>query len=241
MWEQYLSADAESETLFNTVVELVVGQNAKLRYVCGQDLNEKSWIFGAQRAEVQRDGKLDWVAVGFGSARGRVRMETKLAGEGAEAKVTGAYAPHARQHVDFDTTQEHAAPNTVSDLAFRGILERPLDGGLARDDQGRPGRPADRRVPGVPQPAAVEARPRGRDPGPRDPRQRRPLHARGGDRADRQGAALLPALARVARAARRSAWSSRASWPSWSSASRRAQTREILAGALERRLAAVLD
>jgi Fe-S cluster assembly protein SufD len=85
VWEQYLSADAESETLFNTVVELVVGQNAKLRYVCGQDLNEKSWIFGAQRAEVQRDGKLDWVAVGFGSARGRVRMETKLAGEGAEA------------------------------------------------------------------------------------------------------------------------------------------------------------
>ncbi len=122
VWEQYLSADAESATLFNTVVELVVGQNAKLRYICGQDLNEKSWIFGAQRAEVQRDGKLDWVAAGFGSARGRVRMETKLAGEGAEGKVTGAYVPHARQHVDFDTTQEHAAPNTFSDLAFRGIL-----------------------------------------------------------------------------------------------------------------------
>jgi Fe-S cluster assembly protein SufD len=122
VWEQYLSGDGESETLLNTVVELVVGQNARLRYVCGQDLNEKSWIFGAQRAEVARDGKLDWVAVGFGSARGRVRMETKLAGEGAEAKVTGAYAPHARQHVDFDTTQEHAAAHTFSDLAFRGIL-----------------------------------------------------------------------------------------------------------------------
>jgi Fe-S cluster assembly protein SufD len=122
VWEQYLSADDESESVFNTVVELVVGQNAKLRYICGQDLNEKSWIFGAQRAEVQRDGKLDWVAAGFGSARGRVRMETKLAGDGAEAKVTGAYLPHGRQHVDFDTTQEHAAPNTFSDLAFRGIL-----------------------------------------------------------------------------------------------------------------------
>ncbi len=122
VWEQYLSAGTESETLLNTVVELVVGQNARLRYVCGQDLNEKSWIFGAQRAEVARDAKLDWVAVGFGSARGRVRMETKLTGEGAEAKVTGAYAPHARQHVDFDTTQEHAAAHTFSDLAFRGIL-----------------------------------------------------------------------------------------------------------------------
>ena len=122
VWEQYLSGDEESETLLNTVVELVVGQNARLRYVCGQDLNEKSWIFGAQRAEVDRDGSLDWVVVGFGGASGRVRTETLLAGEGAQGKVTGAYAPHGRQHVDFDTTQEHGAPNTTSDLAFRGIL-----------------------------------------------------------------------------------------------------------------------
>jgi len=122
VWEQYLSGSPDAEAMLNTVVELVVGQNARLRYVCGQDLNERSWIFGAQRAEVARDGRLDWVAVGFGSGRGRVRMETKLAGEGAEAKVTGAYAPHGRQHVDFDTTQEHAAANTNSDLAFRGIL-----------------------------------------------------------------------------------------------------------------------
>jgi Fe-S cluster assembly protein SufD len=121
VWEQYVSGGADA-TVLNTVVELRVGQNAKLRYVCGQELNERSWIFGAQRAEVARDGRLDWVALGFGSARGRVRMETLLAGPGADAKVTGAYAPHARQHVDFDTTQEHGAPNTTSDLAFRGIL-----------------------------------------------------------------------------------------------------------------------
>jgi Fe-S cluster assembly protein SufD len=119
VWEQYVSGSDEA-TVLNTVVELRVGQNARLRYVCGQELNERSWIFGAQRAEVARDGALDWV--GFGSARGRVRMETLLAGPGADAKVTGAYAPHARQHVDFDTTQEHGAPNTTSDLAFRGIL-----------------------------------------------------------------------------------------------------------------------
>jgi len=122
VWEQYLSADEQSRSLLNTVVELRVGANAKLRYVCGQDLNERSWILGAQRAEVERDGSLDWVALGFGGANGRVRMETSLEGPGAHAKVTGAYAPHARQHVDFDTTQEHAAANCVSDLAFRGIL-----------------------------------------------------------------------------------------------------------------------
>ena len=49
-------------------------------------------------------------------------METKLAGPGAEARVTGAYAGGGTQHLDFDTTQEHAAEHTTSDLAFRGVL-----------------------------------------------------------------------------------------------------------------------
>jgi Fe-S cluster assembly protein SufD len=49
-------------------------------------------------------------------------METKLAGEGSEARVTGGYAGGPGQHLDYDTTQEHAAPHTDSDLAFRGVL-----------------------------------------------------------------------------------------------------------------------
>ncbi|MBV8221481.1 MAG: SufD family Fe-S cluster assembly protein, partial [Solirubrobacterales bacterium] len=94
VWEQFLSGSGDLDGVFNTVTELVVGQGGRLRYVCGQGLSEKSWIFGAQRAEVGRDAALDWVALGFGSARGHVRMETRLVGEGAEARVTGAYASH---------------------------------------------------------------------------------------------------------------------------------------------------
>jgi Fe-S cluster assembly protein SufD len=123
IWEQYLSGEDQLDGVFNVVTELVISDNAHLRYVSGQALSERSWIFGAQRAEVGRDASLDWVALGFGSANGHVRMETKLAGEGADARVTGAYATHGRQHIDFDTNQEHAAPNTTSDLAFRGVLQ----------------------------------------------------------------------------------------------------------------------
>jgi Fe-S cluster assembly protein SufD len=122
VFEQYLSGSAGLDGVFNVVTELAVGDGARLRYVCAQELSERSWIFGAQRAEVQRDGALDWVALGFGSRNGRVRMETRLSGAGAEARVTGAYAARAGQHIDFDTTQEHAAPSTTSDLAFRGVL-----------------------------------------------------------------------------------------------------------------------
>jgi Fe-S cluster assembly protein SufD len=125
VWEQYVSADpcADGDALLNFVTELSVGPNANLRYVCAQGLSEKSWVFGAQRAVVERDGAVDWIALGFGSGNGRVAMDTLLRGKGADAKVTGAYAAHGRQHLDFATTQVHAAPNTTSDLAFRGILD----------------------------------------------------------------------------------------------------------------------
>ncbi len=122
VWEHWSSPDDETDALLNSVVELHVGQAATLRYVNTQDLSERAWIFATQRARVERDGRLDWTALGFGSGNGKVRMETNLAGPGAEARVTGGYAGGPGQHLDYDTTQEHAAPNTNSDLAFRGVL-----------------------------------------------------------------------------------------------------------------------
>jgi Fe-S cluster assembly protein SufD len=122
VWEHCSSPSDEVEALLNSVVELHVGQAATLRYVSTQDISERSWIFASQRAQVERDARLDWAALGFGSARGKVRMETNLAGPGSEARVTGGYAGGKGQHLDYDTTQEHAAPNTNSDLAFRGVL-----------------------------------------------------------------------------------------------------------------------
>jgi Fe-S cluster assembly protein SufD len=124
IWEHWSSPDDEVDAVLNSVVELSVGQAATLRYVNTQDISEKAWIFATQRAQVERDARLDWAALGFGSGGGKVRMETKLAGPGSEARVTGGYAGGPGQHLDYDTTQEHAAPNTNSDLAFRGVLAK---------------------------------------------------------------------------------------------------------------------
>jgi len=136
VWERYGS---DGEGLFNGVVEMVVGDAATLRYACEQELSDRSWVFATQRAEVGRDASLEWTALGFGSARGKVRMETKLAGRGSSARVTGAYAGAGTQHLDYDTTQEHAADHTTSDLAFRGVLAEKATAvwrGMIRVDRG---------------------------------------------------------------------------------------------------------
>jgi Fe-S cluster assembly protein SufD len=121
VWDETLSA-GDGDGLINGVVELVVGQNAHLTYAGFQDVNESTWVFGNERAMILRDGTLDWVTLGFGGKNGKVFLETTLAEAGANARVTGGYATRGRQHLDFDTRQEHAAPDTESDLAFRGIL-----------------------------------------------------------------------------------------------------------------------
>jgi Fe-S cluster assembly protein SufD len=120
--EQWASTAEDLEGYFNPVTELIVGEGANVEYLCVQDLSEQAWILGSQRAQVAANANLHWVGLGLGSGQGKLRMETDINGAGASARVTGAYAGHGRQHLDYETTQEHAAPHTTSDLAFRGVL-----------------------------------------------------------------------------------------------------------------------
>ncbi len=120
--EEYASESPDLPAYTNAAVELFVGQAARLEYVSIQNLSRETWHFASHRARVGRDAELDWVAGGFGSKKGKVRIENDLAGQGATSRVTGAYFADGAQHLDFDTFQEHAAPHTTSDFAFKGAL-----------------------------------------------------------------------------------------------------------------------
>jgi Fe-S cluster assembly protein SufD len=120
--EEWVSADDQLEAYTNGVVELFVEDAAKLEYVSVQSLSQQTWHFATHHARVERDAELDWVAGGFGSKRGKVRIQNDLAGPGATSRVTGAYFADGDQHLDYDTFQEHMAPSTTSDFAFKGAL-----------------------------------------------------------------------------------------------------------------------
>jgi Fe-S cluster assembly protein SufD len=120
--EEYTSAAPELSGYSNAAVELFVEDGAKLEYVSLQNLSRETWHFATHHARVGRDGILDWVAGGFGSKKGKIRIQNDLAGPGATSRVTGAYFADGAQHLDYDTFQEHIAPNTTSDFAFKGAL-----------------------------------------------------------------------------------------------------------------------
>jgi len=120
--EEYTSRTPDLEGYTNAVAELFVEQAAKLEYVSIQNLSRETWHFATHHARVERDAELDWVAGGFGSKSGKIRIQNDLSGPGATSRVTGAYFADGEQHLDYDTFQEHIAPSTESDFAFKGAL-----------------------------------------------------------------------------------------------------------------------
>ena len=137
--EEYASATAELASYTNAAVEIVVRDAARIDYVSVQNLSHATWHFASHHARVDRDAELDWVAAGFGSAKGKIRIQNDLAGPGATSRVTGAYFADGTQHLDYDTFQEHIAPSTTSDFAFKGVLRddaRAVWRGMIRVEEG---------------------------------------------------------------------------------------------------------
>ncbi len=120
--EEYVSSEPDLAAYSNAVAEIFVGQGAKLEYVSIQNLSRETWHFATHHARVERDAELDWVAGGFGSKKGKIRIQNDLNGAGATSRVTGAYFADGDQHLDYDTFQEHIGPSTESDFAFKGAL-----------------------------------------------------------------------------------------------------------------------
>ena len=117
------------------VVDLDVGDSARLRYLNVQDLGARVFQVGYQASRVGRDATLQSSVVALGGDYARVRTDSRIDGKGGTSFLTAVYfADGARMH-DFRTVQDHVAPKTTSDLLFKGAVSdtaRSVYSGLIR-------------------------------------------------------------------------------------------------------------
>jgi Fe-S cluster assembly protein SufD len=118
-----LSPHLDSDASFVGATELIVGNGANLRYVNLQDWGRSMFEFTHQRARVADDGQLDWITGQMGGRLIKAFMEIDLDGKGSWCRMSGLYFPAGKQFMDLDTQQNHNAPNTTSDLLFKGVLK----------------------------------------------------------------------------------------------------------------------
>lgn len=120
---EFASPDENSQSLHSGIVEIHVGQAANLRFVELQSWGNHIWNFMHERANVERDARLDWIFGAVGTKLTKNFTEINLTGEGAEGRMSGFYFTDGSQHLDHDTQQNHLAANTTSDLLFKGALK----------------------------------------------------------------------------------------------------------------------
>jgi len=111
-----------AQSLHAGIVEIHVGNNSNLTFVELQSWGNHVWNFSHERALVGRDGNLDWIFGAIGSHLTKNFSDIDLVGMGASARMSGFYFTNEDQHFDHDTQQNHFAPNTSSDLLFKGAL-----------------------------------------------------------------------------------------------------------------------
>lgn len=120
--EETTSSAAESPGLHVGAVELLIGSEARLRYVQLQNWNQKVWHFAHQAGRVERNGSLQWTVGGLGGKTAHIHQDVMLDGPGAEAEVNGVTFATNRQVISYYTKQAHNAPSTRSDLLYKEVL-----------------------------------------------------------------------------------------------------------------------
>ncbi|OQY31401.1 MAG: Fe-S cluster assembly protein SufD [Anaerolineaceae bacterium 4572_5.1] len=117
------SPDEDAASMHAGLVEIIVSDNANLRFVELQSWGKHVWNFSHERVSVGRDANLDWVFGAVGSRLTKNFSDIDLVGAGAASQMSGFYFTDGNQHLDHDTQQNHLVPHTSSDLLFKGALK----------------------------------------------------------------------------------------------------------------------
>ena len=104
------------------VVELDVGPAARLGYLNLQQHDRRAWQIAAHTARVERDASLVAASVALGGGYARTRTDIRLVGRGASGDLLSIYFGTGDQILDFRTYQDHAAPDTTSNLLYKGAV-----------------------------------------------------------------------------------------------------------------------
>ena len=133
------SPDINSGGFHCGAIELIIGDNAHLRYVNLQDWGQGAWHFAHQKAIVGKDSTIQWTVGALGSKLSKVNQHVSLAGEGSSCQVNGVMFTENKQHLSYHTLQQHEKPHCVSDFLYKAALQdtsRTVWRGMIQVDEG---------------------------------------------------------------------------------------------------------
>ena len=108
---------------FADKTDLVIGDGAQVNFVSIQDWDDDAVHGGHHSVLVGRDSQVRMVTVSLGGKVVRLAETSKFAGPGGSLEQFGLYFVDAGQHIEHRLFVDHNAPNTHSNVDYRGALQ----------------------------------------------------------------------------------------------------------------------
>lgn len=109
-------------------VELIIKENAGLRYSTIENWSRNMYNLNTKRALVSKNGKIEWISGSFGSKVSMLYPTSVLNGDNAISEYVGISFAGKGQNIDTGHQVIHAAKNTYSTTESRSICK---DGGIS--------------------------------------------------------------------------------------------------------------
>lgn len=105
------------------LVTMRVPNSARLRYLNVQSLPADAWQIASQLADVGSQATLVSSTAALGGNYARLRTDCSLSGRGATGDIVALSFADENQTIDFRTFHSHIAPDTSSNLLFKGAID----------------------------------------------------------------------------------------------------------------------
>ena len=119
---ELVTSPAGTKVLSIPFTDARVARAGRLDLAVVQELGDAAWQIGSLVADVAQEGNLRVGLVGLGGEYARLRTDCRLSGRGAHGDLFAAYFGDGDQTLDFRTFQHHDAPDTTSNLLFKGAV-----------------------------------------------------------------------------------------------------------------------
>ena len=123
-----LVGDQQGEAFTNAVSEVLVGENAQLKYFIFQNLGDQHQHIQTTQVYQNANSTFTTGTFTFGGKLIRNDLNIEVDGENCETHLNGIYHLNGKQHVDNHTVVDHKKPHCNSNENYKGIINENATG-----------------------------------------------------------------------------------------------------------------
>jgi len=119
----YIGSNSAERNLQLGTIQVHVDDGADIHLSKMQHIGDSTDALTREYSELGRDARFCSTAIHFGGKYVRHELHCEMPNPGASAELNGMHFTRGKQRYDFLTSQNHKAPNTSSNLLFKGAMD----------------------------------------------------------------------------------------------------------------------